>query len=319
VLTRPAVEEAVLGYAFIAPTLFVLAVFHLWPIGQTIGMSLFDWDLLTQQHRFIGLRNYQLILASEDFWYALRNTSYYVLGVVPAQTVLALLLALAANQWVRGRTFLRAAFYFPSISSSVVVALLFLWIFQGGGLADWILTLLGGTPPRPAWLTNPNGVFEVVMSPLGRKPPAWAVGPSVALLSIMALNVWSTTGTMMVIFLAGLQDIPRELQEAAAVDGANSRRILRHVTLPLLRPITLFVVAIGTIGAFQVFDQIWIMTKGQNQTTTLVWLVYAESFGGGFRAGYAAALATTLFVIIFGLTMLQRRLFDECAEGAGPG
>jgi multiple sugar transport system permease protein len=274
-------------------------------------MSLFDWDLLTQQRRFIGLRNYQLLLSSEDFWYALRNTAYYVLGVVPIQTVLALLLALAANQRIRGRTFFRAAFYFPSISSSVVVALLFLWILQGGGLADWIVTIVGGTPPRPAWLSNPNGVFDVLVSPLGWKLPAWAVGPSIALLSIMALNVWTTTGTMMVIFLAGLQDIPRELHEAAAVDGADSRRILQRITLPLLRPVMLFVIAIGMIGAFQIFDQIWIMTKGQNQTTTLVWLIYGESFGGGFRAGYAAALATILFLIVFGLTMLQRRLFDR--------
>jgi multiple sugar transport system permease protein len=307
----PTTEDALLGYAFIAPTLIVLAAFCLWPIAQTIGMSLFDWDLLTQQRRFTGLRNYQLLLSSEAFWYALRNTAYYVLGVVPVQTGLALLLALAANQRIRGRTVFRAAFYFPSISSSVVVALLFLWILQGGGLADWIVTLFGGTPPRPAWLSNPKGVFDVLVSPLGWKLPAWAVGPSIALLSIMVLNVWTTTGTMLVIFLAGLQDIPRDLYEAAAVDGANSCRILHRITLPLLRPVMLFVVAIGMIGAFQVFDQIWIMTKGQNQTTTLVWLIYGESFGGGFRAGYAAALATMLFIIIFGLTMLQRRLFER--------
>jgi multiple sugar transport system permease protein len=126
----------------------------------------------------------------------------------------------------------------------------------------------------------------------------------------MMLNVWTTTGTMTVIFLAGLQDIPRELHEAAAVDGAGPGTTLRSITLPLLRPIVLFVVAIGMIGAFQVFDQIWIMTRGQNQTTTLVWLIYSESFGGGFRAGQAAALATVLLAIIFGLTVLQRRLFD---------
>jgi multiple sugar transport system permease protein len=304
-------SEAALGYAFVAPTLLVLAVFHLWPMAQTIGMSLFDWDLLTQQHRFIGLGNYRSLLAGEDFWSALRNTAYYVVGVVPVQTALALVLALVANRPIRGRTFFRAAFYFPSISSSVVVALIFLWIFQGGGVVDWVLTVLGGTPPRPAWLSNPNGVFDLLASLAGWRLPPSAAGPSVALLSIMALNVWTTTGTMMVIFLAGLQDIPRELHEAAAVDGAGSCRILRSITLPLLRPILLFVMTIGMIGAFQVFDQIWIMTRGQHQTTTLVWLIYSESFGGGFRAGQAAAVATVLLAIIFGLTMLQRRLFDR--------
>jgi len=301
----------VLGYAFVAPTLLVLAVFHLWPIAQTIGMSLFDWDLLTQQRRFIGLGNYKVLVTSDEFWSALRNTVYYVMGVVPVQTALALLLALLANRAIRGRTFFRTAFYFPSISSSVVVALIFLWIFQGGGLVDWVLTMLGGTPPRPAWLSNPNGVFALMASRAGWKLPPWAAGPSIALLSIMALNVWTTTGTMMVIFLAGLQDIPRELHEAAAVDGAGPSRTVWSITLPLLRPILLFVVAIGMIGAFQVFDQIWIMTKGQHQTTTLVWLIYSESFGGGFRAGRAAAVATVLLAIVFGLTMLQRRLFDR--------
>jgi multiple sugar transport system permease protein len=301
----------VLGYLFIAPTLVVLGAFHLWPILQTFGMSLYAWDLLTQERRFIGLSNYRTLLDSGEFWLALRNTVYYVVGVVPAQTVAALALALAANQRIRGRTFFRAAFYFPSVSSSIVVALLFLWMLQGGGLVDWLLTLLGLSPPRPAWLSNPNGLFELLVAPLGWTLPEWAVGPSIALVSIMALNVWTTTGTMMVIFLAGLQDIPRELREAAAVDGASAAQIFRRITLPLLRPVTLFVAIIGLIGAFQVFDQIWVMTKGQNQTTTLVWLIYGESFGGGFRAGYAAALATVLFGIIFAITMLQRRLFGR--------
>src|SRR6266511_3565013 len=253
-----------MGYAFIAPTLAVLSVFHGWPILQTFGMSFFNWDLLTQERRFTGLENYRLLAGSGEFWLALRNTVYYVLGVVPAQTAAALLLALAANQAIRGRAFFGAAFYFPSISSSIVVALLFTWIFQGGGLADWLLTLLGLSPPRPAWLSNPSGIFELIAAPLGLRLPEWAVGPSVAL---------------MVIILAGLQDVPRELYEAASVDGASARQAFRCITLPLLKPVSLFVVIIGMIGAFQVFDQIWIMTRGQNQTTTLVWLVYAESFG----------------------------------------
>ncbi len=306
-------QDTVVGYAFIAPTLAVLAVFHGWPILQTFGMSFFNWDLLTQERRFTGLENYRLLAGSGEFWLALRNTVYYVLGVVPAQTVAALLLALAANQAIRGRAFFRAAFFFPSISSSIVVALLFTWIFQGGGLADWLLTLLGLSPPRPAWLSNPSGIFELIAAPLGLRLPEWAVGPSVALMAIMALNVWTTTGTMMVIFLAGLQDVPRELYEAASVDGASARQAFRCITLPLLKPVSLFVVIIGMIGAFQVFDQIWIMTRGQSQTTTLAWLVYAESFGGGFRAGYAAAVAMVLFAIIFAITMLQRRLFGQRA------
>src|SRR5919199_6764942 len=242
---------------------------------------------------------------------ARRNTIYYSLGVVPTQTVLALLVALAANQKIRGRAFFRSAYYFPSISSSVVVALLFMWILQGGGLADWLLSSVGITPPRPAWLSNPNGIFQMLVQPLGWQLPEWAVGPSIALLSVMLLNVWSTIGSMMIIFLAGLQDIPLDVYEAASVDGASSRQAFWNITLPLLRPVTLFVVIVGVIGTFQVFDQIWMMTKGTAGTTTLVYLIYQESFGGGFQAGYAAAIAAVLFVLILMLTVLQLRFFGR--------
>jgi multiple sugar transport system permease protein len=226
----------------------------------------------------------------------------------------ALLLALAANQKIRGRAFFRAAYYFPSISSSIVVALLFMWILAGNGLADWIVTRMGMSPPRPAWLSNPNGVFQLLVSPLGIALPEWLIGPSVALLSVMGLNVWSTIGTMMIVFLAGLQDISREVYEAAAVDGASGIQTFWRITLPLLKPVTLFVVIVGIIGTFQVFDQIWMMTKGNSGTTTLVYQIYLESFGGGFRAGSAAAMTAVLFVIIFTVTLFQLRFFGRRAD-----
>ena len=195
-LSGVAREDMLVGYLFILPTLIILGTFLIWPILQTLWMSLYNWDLLSQERTFRGLQNYRLLIDDSDFWLALRNTIYYSLGVVPSQTILALLVALAANQRIRGRTFFRSAYYFPSISSSIVVALLFMWILQGGGLADWMLSSVGVTPPRPAWLSNPNGVFDLLASRTGWKLPPWAAGPSVALLSIMALNVWTTTGTM---------------------------------------------------------------------------------------------------------------------------
>ena len=303
-----------MGYLFILPTLIVLGTFLVWPILQTAWMSLYKWDLLTQEREFFGLRNYQLLLDNSDFWLSLRNTIYYSVGVVPTQTILALLLALAANQKIRGRTFFRAAYYFPSISSSIVVALLFMWILSGNGLADSVLTRIGISPPRPAWLSNPNGIFQLLVSPWGISLPEWLVGPSVALLSVMFLNVWSTIGTMMIIFLAGLQDISREVYEAAAVDGASGTQAFWRITLPLLKPVTLFVVIVGVIGTFQVFDQIWMMTKGNSGTTTLVYEIYSESFGGGFRAGSAAAMTAVLFVIIFSVTLFQLRFFGRREE-----
>ena len=313
-LSGAAREDLLVGYLFVLPTLIILGTFMLWPILQTFWMSLYKWDLLTQERSFFGFENYRLLIGDSDFWLALRNTVYYSVGVVPTQTVLALLVALAANQKIRARTFFRSAYYFPSISSSVVVALLFMWILQGGGLADWVLSLTGITPPRPAWLSNPNGILQMIVQPLGWELPEWAVGPSIALLSVMILNVWSTIGSMMIIFLAGLQDIPRDIYEAASVDGATSKQAFWRITLPLLRPVTLFVVIVGVIGTFQVFDQIWIMTKGNAGTTTMVYKIYAESFGGGFRAGSAAAMTAVLFAIIFVVTMLQLRFFGRQQE-----
>ena len=310
-LSGMAREDMLVGYLFILPTLIVLGTFLIWPILQTLWMSLYNWDLLSQERTFRGLQNYRLLLDDSEFWLALRNTIYYSVGVVPSQTILALLVALAANQRIRGRTFFRSAYYFPSISSSIVVALLFMWILQGGGLADWLLTTIGITPPRPAWLSNPNGILQMLVEPFGWRLPEWAVGPSIALLSVMFLNVWSTIGSMMIIFLAGLQDIPRDVYEAASVDGANARQAFWSITLPLLRPVTLFVVIVGIIGTFQVFDQIWMMTKGTAGTMTMVYKIYAESFGGGFRAGSAAAMTAVLFAIIFVVTMLQLRFFGR--------
>jgi ABC-type sugar transport system permease subunit len=146
--------------------------------------------------------------------------------------------------------------------------------------------------------------------------PTWLEGPSVAMLSIMLLNIWTTTGTMMVVYLAGLQNIPGEVYEAAALDGASRFRAFRDVTVPLLRPITAFVVTIGLIGTFQVFDQIWIMSEGNNggpfgTTRTLAFLIYLEGFRQGRGFGYASALAIVLFLIILCLYFIQRRIAGE--------
>ncbi len=149
----------------------------------------------------------------------------------------------------------------------------------------------------------------------GENVSAWLAGPSVALLSIMMLNVWTTAGTMMVIFLAGLQDVPGDVYEAASLDGASRWRMFRDITVPLLRPVTLFVVTLGLIGTFQVFDQIWIMTEGgpAKTTTTVAYLIYLEGFKN-FSMGYAAALAVVLFALIFLLFLAQRRFVGESTE-----
>ena len=157
-----------------------------------------------------------------DFEIALRNTIWFALGVVPVQTFLGVVLAVLANRAIPGKSFFRTSFYFPSISSSVVISIIFIWLYQQNGLINFVLRKLGFPTPQPPWLSNPKGVIEMVLNGIGiDNVTPWLAGPSVALLSIMMMNIWTTMGSLMVIFLAGLQGIPGDVYEAASLDGAN--------------------------------------------------------------------------------------------------
>lgn len=315
-------EDRFIGWLFIAPALIVIATFIVGPILYAAWVSLHDWDTLgtfgqaEQDRPFIGFGNYRELFESDAFYQALRNTTWYTIGVVPLQTIFALLLALLANRKIRGLGFFRTAFYFPSISSSVVIAVIFIWLYSGNGLINTILRNLNIDPPRPVWLANPNGVFEQILGRFGvDNVNVWLEGPSIAMSSIMVQNVWTSLGGLMVIYLAGLQNIPREVYEAASLDGASRWRIFRDITVPLLRPITYFVVTIGMIGCFQVFDQIYIMSEGgpAGTTTTLAYLVYTQGFQG-FRLGYASAISIVLFFIILAVFLVQRRIDNQGAD-----
>ncbi len=321
------VEDRRAGLVFILPAMAIFGVFVFGAMLFAFYVSLHDYrltdrggvgQLFTNPGRtWVGLQNYRDILHNDYFWIAFRNTTWYALGVVPAQTATGLTLAVLANQKIRGKTFFRTAFYFPSISSSVVISIIFLWMYSARGPINFFLQKIGSPTPRPVWLSNPTGAIELLVGQFGvHNVPTWLQGPSLALLSIMMLNIWTTTGTMMVIFLAGLQGIPGDVYEAAELDGASRFRAFKDITIPLLRPVTAFVVTIGLIGTFQVFDQIWIMSDGNNggpfrTTTTLAFLVYLEGFRQGRGFGYASALAVILFFIILVLYFVQRRLSDE--------
>ena len=317
-------EDRRAGWVFVAPAMLIFTVFIFGAILFAFYVSLHQyklldrggiWPLFTNPGRtWVGLDNYRDIFDSEDFWTAFRNTTWYALGVVPAQTVTGLTLAVFANRKIRGKTFFRTAFYFPSISSSVVISIIFLWMYSARGFVNYAIRQVGLTPPRPVWLANPKGVFAMLLDSIGiEHVSVWLQGPSVALLSIMMLNIWTTTGTMMVIFLAGLQGLPGDIYEAAALDGASRSRMFRDITVPLLKPVTAFVVTIGLIGTFQVFDQIWVMSEGgpAKTTTTLAYLVYVEGFRQGRGLGYGSAIAGVLFFIILALYFIQRRFTAE--------
>ena len=328
--------DAAVGLSFVAPAAIILFVFLILPLLVAFYFSFTNWSGTRpldhpEAYEHIGLRNYDRWLVSgrrvDDFYHAVRNTLYYVIGVVPVQTVCSLLLAVVVNQrWLSRKGFFRTAFYFPSITSSIVVSFIFLFLFSAGGPINAILSAISSYYEPVAWTTNNDGLFYLLLESLGITEVSagpwveteimdieiwdWIAGPSVALSTIMALAIWTTTGTLMVIYLAALQGIPSSVYEAAEVDGASNWAQFRHFTLPLLRPTTFFVVTLGLIGAFQVFDQIYVLQNDQTgrTTTSVAYLVYNTAFEGNSpNLAEASAIAIVLFVIIFVATILQRR------------
>jgi multiple sugar transport system permease protein len=283
-------QDTLAGWLFIGPALFFFSIFTVFPVLFGAFLSLFKINVTTIDNRtFVGLDNFPKVLGSEDFQIALGNTARFSFFVVTIQTILALLLAVAVNQKIKGKTFFRTAFFFPSISSSVVISIIFLWVFNKFGLLNYFLSIFGI-----------NG-------------PVWVDDPKTALPSIMGLNIWTTSGTFMVIYLAALQDIPAQLYEAAAVDGATAVQKFFKITVPLLAPTTFFIVTLGIIGTFQVFDQAFVISAGsggpEKSTLTIVFYIYQQAFKERNGMGIAAAASVVLFVIIFALTLIQRRFF----------
>jgi len=321
-------QERWAGWLFVLPALGILAVFLVVPIGLAFWVSLTRWDGLSSPFsggaEFVGLGNYRDLLTvdsltRQNFATSIRNNFYFVLFVVPLQTALALGLAvLLNNRFLRGRGFFRTAFFFPSITSSIATTLVFLFLFTGGGAVNALLRLVGIDGPN--WTADSRGVFHQLLRPFGVDgPPGWAQaqvfnltwwdwlsGPSITLCVIIALVVWTTSGTFMLMFLAGLQNINEEVLEAAEVDGATTWQRFRMVTLPMLRPTLILVLTLGLIATWQVFDQIY-LTGNNPATITPAYLSYSQSFRNS-AFGIGAAIAFLLFALIIVLAAVQRRL-----------
>lgn len=326
-------RQGAAGWLFVTPVLVILGLFLLIPIGMAVWVSLTSWNgngsPFASGVPFTGLHNYASLfttdgLVRQDFMTSIRNIFYYVLLVVPLQTALALGLALAVNQQrLKGTAFFRTAFYFPSVTSSVAITLVFLFLFTGNGTINALLSLVGLHGPQ--WFADSNGVLQMILAKLHLvnmdNPPSalvnhgflslswwdWLAGPSVAMCAIIALVVWTTSGTFMLMFLAALQDIPVELEEATMLDGANGFQRLRSLTLPMLKPTMFLVITLGLIGTWQVFDQIYVGTQGGPAKTTLSPAYVSYSYGFGNNDwGPAAAMSFVLFAIIIFFTLLQR-------------
>jgi multiple sugar transport system permease protein len=270
---------------FLLPGLGGLLLFSILPILASFVLTFFSWDLLTPP-RYIGLGNYFQLLDDKSFWAALVHTLTYIAGYVPLVVVLGLGMAMAVNTALRGIGVVRTLFFLPVVSSWVAVALLWSWLFNPKfGLINYLLSLIG--------ITGPGWLFD----------PAWAMP------AIILTSVWKDLGFVLVLFLGGLQAIPSDYYEAAALDGANRLAQFRFVTLPLLGPTTFFVFIISLISSFQVFDQVWIMTEGgpAGATTVLVEQIVRHAFSYG-EMGYAAAISWVLFALVLGATLFQFRL-----------
>jgi multiple sugar transport system permease protein len=284
-------REGATGYVFMMPTIIILGIFLVLPILYAIVLAFHKVQLLGEvSYRFNGLKNFVRMGSDERVWIALQNTVEYVAIVVPIQTLLALGLALALNTQIKGKSWFRVAFFLPTVTSSAVLTLIFMWIYNTNGLLNSFLSLFGISAYN--WLGDPN----------------------VALKGIMIMNIWSTAPLFMVIYLAALQDIPESLYEAAAIDGATPWEKFWCITLPFLKPVTFFVIVMGIIGTFQLFDQSYIFSGGSggpnNATLTIVLLIYQYAFKS-LDMGYALALTLMLAFVIMSVTLIQRTLFKE--------
>lgn len=284
-------REALTGYLFMAPTIVIASVFLILPIIFAIGLAFQRVQLLGEiSFRFAGLKNFVRITQDERVWIALKNTVEYVAIVVPVQTILALALALILNAQIKGRSWFRVAFFLPTVTSSAVLTLIFMWIYNSNGLLNQILLFFG--LPSYNWLGD----------------------PAVAMKGIMIMNIWATAPLFMVIYLAALQDIPTHLYEAATLDGATHWEKFFYITLPFLQPVTFFVIVMGIIGTFQLFDQSYIFSAGSggpnNSTLTIVLLIYQYAFRN-LDMGYALALTLMLAMILMTATVIQRLVFKE--------
>jgi multiple sugar transport system permease protein len=307
--TLPRHAEADLwGWVFVFPAVLLLIVWHFAPALYALVLSfLRDFNFL-KPPEWGGLENYQALVQDPVFWQSLINSAWYVIGTVPVGIVIATLIAILLNEKVRGLPVFRTLFFLPYITALTAAAAVWKWIYNPEfGLLNAVL----GT--RVDWLSNPDGLFNLIIQPLGLELPQWLAGPSVALCAIMIMSIWHHLGYSVVILLAGLQSIPLEYYEAAELDGASWWHKVRHITYPLLTPTTFFLAITGLIGAFQVFTQILVLTPDGGQlkdTTTIVKYLYDKGFRDN-NYSYASAMAFALFVIVFVVTLVQNRVLSK--------
>jgi multiple sugar transport system permease protein len=279
------------AYLFIAPGVLVFSVFTFGAFVFAVWLTFHRWSIIEPAKPYVGTQNYEDLLQDERFGQAVFNTVYFTGASVPLSMGIGLLLALLLNQPLRGRALLRTAYYLPVITPFVVAAIVWKWLYNGDfGLFNY-------------YLLQTNLIDE---------PLLWLSSKTLAMPAVILMTVWAGVGFSMVVYLAGLQAIPEELYESARLDGAGVLARLWHITIPLLRPSTLFLAVLGIIGSLQVFTQIFVMTSGGpvNRTTTMVYYMYLWGFKY-YDLGYASTLAIALFVMLFVFSAVQLRVIRQ--------
>jgi multiple sugar transport system permease protein/sn-glycerol 3-phosphate transport system permease protein len=273
----------------VAPNLILFVVFTYWPLVYNGYLSFVRWDMLAPVKTWVGLNNYRELLTSAAFGSILLNTLVFTVATVALICGLGLLLALLLNQPLRGRNSVRAVVFSPVMLSGAAIGLVWVYIFD----------------PR-------YGLLDIFLRSVGLQSPNWLLDPAWAMMAIIIVHVWKNIGYAVVIFLAGLQAIPRELYEAAVVDGAGAGARLRYITLPGLSPVIFFLLLTTTLTGFQAFDIIKVMTDGGpvDATTTLIYYLYQEGFVG-FNAGRAGVAAVLLFFMMLAFTLVQLRMSER--------
>ena len=281
-----ALKRDAVGYGFAGPAIVLLVIFSIVAIIVSLWISFHEWTFLQDKRPWVGLDNYTKALGDPVFRKAFRNTARYAAIVVPSITILGLFLAIIGNRARQGRAVFRTIYFIPTLTPLVVLSFIWIWMFE------------------------PTGSFNLVLEKLGLPTPNWLMDTTMAPFAIIIMSVWAQVGYYMVIFMAGLADIPEIYYDASKVDGANSVQRFWFVTVPLLRNSLIFVLVILAIGAFQVFDQVYIMTRGgpDNSTEVMQALIYKQGFEF-FHMGYASAMAWYLFAAIAFFTAIQMKIF----------
>ena len=284
-------DDSKWAWLMLAPNIIGFLLFMLIPMVATFVLSFTKYDMLSTP-KFVGLQNYIDMAKDPIIWEVTKNTILYTVITVPVGMCISLLLAVMLDQKIAFRRFYRAAFFLPSITSMVVVAIVWQWIY------------------------NPDyGLLYYFLSLFGIKGPKWLLDANTSLISLAIVGIWKRAGYDMIIFLSGLQGISNSYYEASMLDGANKWQQFRYITLPMLKPTTFFVFVMAVISSFQVFDQVMLMTKGGpgRSSSVLVHYLYQNAFQY-FKLGYACAIAYLLFFIVMGVTVVNMRMEKSMRE-----